>query len=104
MKGLERQSDHASIENREINELQGESTFSGVVLWHSLEHMGRPREIVTEAARLLRPGGILFVAIPNYGSLQSAVFGDDWIHLDLPRHLVHLDPGVADDRSPRDRL
>ncbi|MBK5110608.1 MAG: class I SAM-dependent methyltransferase [Thermoleophilia bacterium] len=90
MKGLERRSDHPSIENREIKELEGYGEFSGVVLWHSLEHMGQPRDIVTEAARLLRPGGFIFIAVPNHASLQSAAFGDDWIHLDLPRHLVHL--------------
>ena len=94
VKGLERDSRHPLIENREIQDLEGESEFSGVVLWHALEHMGEPRKIVEEAGRLLSPGGVLFIAVPNFASLQSAAFGDDWIHLDLPRHLVHLTKGA----------
>lgn len=91
--GLERRSDHSAIESREINEVEGDGEYAAIVFWHSLEHMGNPREIVTEAARLLKPGGVIFVAVPNYASLQSRTFGDRWLHLDLPRHLVHLTSG-----------
>ncbi len=87
-RGLERQSDHPSIENSEIGEVEGE--FSAVVFWHSLEHFGNPAEMVAEAARLLRTGGKIVIAVPDYGSRQAKLIGDDWLHLDLPRHLVHL--------------
>ena len=30
------------------------------------------------------------IAVPNSDSLQARVFGDRWLALDLPRHLVHL--------------
>ena len=30
--------------------------------------------------------------MPNAASLQARVFGDRWLALDLPRHLVHLTP------------
>ncbi|MBK8293948.1 MAG: class I SAM-dependent methyltransferase [Solirubrobacterales bacterium] len=86
--GLERESDHPDIKNQAINEVEGQ--FAGVVFWHSLEHMGNPRECVLEASRLLIPGGVLIIAVPNNGSFQAAAFGDGWLHLDLPRHLVHL--------------
>src|SRR5699024_7613545 len=43
-----------------------------------------------QAARLLAPGGIVAIAVPNTGSLQAEAFGEEWLHLDLPRHLVHL--------------
>ena len=33
---------------------------------------------------------MLFVAVPNVASLQARVFGPRWLHLDLPRHTVHL--------------
>jgi hypothetical protein len=32
------------------------------------------------------------VAVPNATSLQARAFGDRWLALDLPRHLVHLSP------------
>ncbi len=43
-------------------------------------------------ATLLSPGGRLVIAVPNATSLQARVFGDRWLALDLPRHLVHLSP------------
>ncbi|MDQ2701028.1 MAG: class I SAM-dependent methyltransferase [Actinomycetota bacterium] len=89
-RGLERQSDHPLIENSEIGEVEGDREFAAVVFWHSLEHFGNPAEMVREAARLLAAGGLVVIAVPNYGSRQARVFGDRWLHLDLPRHLVHL--------------
>lgn len=91
--GLERDSDHPSIENLEIDQMEGDGEFAAVIFWHSLEHMGRPQSMVENAARLLKPGGVIFIAVPNLGSMQSAAFGDRWLHLDLPRHLVHFTAG-----------
>jgi hypothetical protein len=39
---------------------------------------------------MLREGGALVLAAPNADSLQARAFGDRWLALDLPRHLVHL--------------
>ncbi len=44
--------------------------------------------------RSLSPGGRLVIAVPNATSLQARVFGDRWLALDLPRHLVHLSPSA----------
>jgi hypothetical protein len=35
---------------------------------------------------------MLVIAVPNAASLQARLFGDRWLALDLPRHLVHLTP------------
>jgi SAM-dependent methyltransferase len=86
--GLERESDRPDIENIPIEQVTGR--YSAVVFWHSLEHLEKPRDAIAEAARLLEPGGVVVVAVPNYESAQAAAFGDRWLHLDLPRHLVHL--------------
>jgi len=64
--------------------------FDLVVLWHVLEHLPDPVETLREARRILKPGGRLVIAVPNYSSLQSQVFGERWFHLDLPRHLFHF--------------
>ena len=56
----------------------------------------RPAPAIDHAARHLRPGGLLLVAVPNTASLQARVFGDRWFHLDLPRHLVHLPAPALD--------
>ncbi len=86
--GLERESDHPDIRNTAISEVEGQ--YAGILFWHSLEHLGNPRETVLEASRLLIPGGVLIISVPDNGSFQASAFGDDWLHLDLPRHLVHL--------------
>jgi SAM-dependent methyltransferase len=66
--------------------------WSAVVFWHSLEHLRRPVRALRHAASLVVPGGVLVVAVPNAASLQARLFGNRWIALDLPRHLVHISP------------
>jgi SAM-dependent methyltransferase len=39
--------------------------FDVVTAWHVIEHVVSPRSLVTEFFRILRPGGWLFVAVPN---------------------------------------
>ena len=65
-------------------------SFDVIVLWHVLEHLEQPRHVLRHAARLLAPGGSLFISVPNFGSLQSRLFRASWFHLDLPRHLFHF--------------
>ena len=64
--------------------------WAAVVFWHSLEHLPEPGEAIRHAARVLAPGGVVVVAVPDAGSVQARAFGDRWLHLDPPRHLVHL--------------
>jgi 2-polyprenyl-3-methyl-5-hydroxy-6-metoxy-1,4-benzoquinol methylase len=64
--------------------------FDLVILWHVLEHVRSPRAMLTEVARILKPGGTLLVAVPNFGSLEARLGGRDWFHLDVPRHLTHF--------------
>jgi SAM-dependent methyltransferase len=69
-------------------------SFDVVTMWHSLEHVHQPLEVLRQAFRLLVPGGKLFVAVPNIGGWAFRWFGRDWFGLDLPRHLTHFDPGT----------
>ncbi len=66
-------------------------TYDVIGLWHSIEHLPRPWEVVEAAARALRPGGVLLIAAPNPESAQLKVLGKHWLHLDAPRH-IHLVP------------
>jgi SAM-dependent methyltransferase len=40
------------------------ASFDAATLIHVLEHMDQPRTALAEARRILRPGGLLYVAIP----------------------------------------
>lgn len=90
--GLEPYASGPHIRNAEVEEVDG--TWSAVIFWHTLEHLRRPSRALSHAAALLAPGGMLVVAVPNAASLQARVFGDRWLALDLPRHLVHLTPAA----------
>lgn len=68
------------------------ASFDVVTMWHSLEHVHRPLDILREAYALLAPGGRLVVACPNIDSWAFRAFGPSWFALDLPRHLTHFTP------------
>lgn len=66
------------------------ATFDALFLWHVLEHLSAPLEGVREARRLLVPGGILLIEVPNLRSLQARVFGPRWLHLAWDVHYWHF--------------
>ncbi len=64
--------------------------FDQIMIWHVLEHLPDPREVLLECHRILKPGGRVVIAVPNFSSLQARWAGPAWFHLDLPRHLFHF--------------
>lgn len=62
--------------------------FDAVSLNHVLEHAPKPAELLAEVGRILKPGGELIIAVPNFHSLASRIFGRYWAGLDLPRHVI----------------
>jgi 2-polyprenyl-3-methyl-5-hydroxy-6-metoxy-1,4-benzoquinol methylase len=61
--------------------------FDVIALWHSLEHLPDPWNVLQAAAEHLAPQGILLVAVPNIESYDFAAMKARWLHLDAPRHL-----------------
>jgi SAM-dependent methyltransferase len=88
--GIERAATRGDIEAADLLDLPAGERFAAVVFWHSLEHLPAPAAALERAAELLLPGGVIVVAVPNADSLQAGAFGDRWLALDLPRHLVHI--------------
>ena len=86
--GLERVATRPDIREATLDEIDG--SWAAIVFWHSLEHLRSPGDEVRRAASMLAPRGMLVIAVPNAESLQACMFGDRWLALDLPRHLVHL--------------
>jgi SAM-dependent methyltransferase len=62
--------------------------FDAVTLSHVIEHLHDPADDLRSISVLLRPGGLLWIATPNLESLGLRRFGNDWVNLDPPRHLV----------------
>ena len=58
------------------------ASFDLVTLWHALEHVHRPLEVLDEVHSLLAPGGKVLVAVPNIRTPRFAGSdrpGTDWI-------------------------
>ncbi|MGV8041978.1 MAG: class I SAM-dependent methyltransferase [Thermoanaerobaculaceae bacterium] len=66
--------------------------FDVVTFFHALEHLVSPREELSAAAELVRPGGHVVIELPNPDSWQARWFGRHWLHLDVPRHRFHFTP------------
>ncbi|MFJ8105456.1 class I SAM-dependent methyltransferase [Streptomyces sp. NPDC096132] len=65
--------------------------YDVVSMLHHLEHTRDPREELTAALTVLRPGGHLLLELADPASASAAVLGKWWHSHDQPRHL-HLIP------------
>jgi len=81
--------------------LARQGQYDAITMWHSLEHLANPWEVLDELPRHLVPGGRLVIATPNPESLQFRLFGARWVHLDAPRHINLVPPGVLEARLAR---
>jgi SAM-dependent methyltransferase len=59
---------------------------------HSFEHIANPNEILPEIYRLLKPGGKLFIGVPNYRGYWARMAGKYWWYFGLPVHVYNYDP------------
>lgn len=73
-----------------LDECEDRGPFDCVTLWHSLEHMQDPWAVIARVRRLVADDGLMLIAVPDFGGLQSKIFGSSWLHLDLPRHRYHF--------------
>jgi SAM-dependent methyltransferase len=68
--------------------------FDVISLVNVLEHVDAPDEMVAACVRLLRPGGLLIVHVPNAGSLGARLRGARWRHYEPLSHLTYFDQGT----------
>ncbi|TAL40889.1 MAG: methyltransferase domain-containing protein [Chitinophagaceae bacterium] len=66
--------------------------FDIITLWHVLEHVSDLGGYIKQFNSLLKPDGKLFIAVPNYTSLDADVYKQYWAAYDVPRHLYHFTP------------
>ena len=71
-----------------------EASFDTIVFWHSLEHLPSPKRALEKAARLLKPGGRVYVYLPNAGCYLAAWAGPAWFPWHLPFHFYHFTPAT----------
>jgi 2-polyprenyl-3-methyl-5-hydroxy-6-metoxy-1,4-benzoquinol methylase len=75
----------------ELKNLKDQS-FDVISMWHVLEHVPKLNERAEELKRLIKPNGIIIIAVPNCDSLDAKIYKEFWAAYDLPRHLYHFTP------------
>lgn len=70
--------------------------FDVVTMWHVLEHVHQLHEYMVEIKRVLKPGGVALIALPNYTSADASHYKECWAAYDVPRHLYHFSPKAMD--------
>jgi len=69
-----------------------DNSYDVISLWHVLEHVPNLMEVSHQLSKLLKPGGHLILALPNFKSADAKKFKEKWAAFDVPRHLWHFSP------------
>lgn len=72
-----------------LAELKNES-FDLITMWHVLEHVHNLNERMSELAKLIKPEGLIILALPNPESFDANYYVKYWAAYDVPRHLYHF--------------
>jgi SAM-dependent methyltransferase len=75
---------HSDAPEHVLSELE---PANAIAMWHVLEHVPHPFQLLDAAAGHLAPGGVLAISTPNPQSLQFRLLRGRWAHVDAPRHL-----------------
>lgn len=68
------------------------NSFDVITCFDVLEHVYEPRKVLEKARHWLKPGGIVYILVPNIESGEARIFKSYWYGLELPRHLSHFSP------------
>jgi 2-polyprenyl-3-methyl-5-hydroxy-6-metoxy-1,4-benzoquinol methylase len=77
-------------------------TFDAISLFDVLEHLIEPAAVLRSCARLLRPGGIVFLYVPNYDSASRLLMGKDAHFIWPTHHLNYYTPVTIRDLLARE--
>lgn len=67
-------------------------SFDVVALLHVFEHLPNPLDFLTRIAEIVKPGGWLFIVVPNLSSWTDALFGKSSPTLIKRDHFFHYSP------------
>jgi len=70
--------------------LDKEIRFDVISMWHVLEHVPDLKSYISNLKKLLKPGGVLIIAVPNFKSYDAKYYKQFWAAFDVPRHLWHF--------------
>lgn len=67
-----------------------DGSFDLITMWHVLEHVDDLKTEIAHLERLLKQGGRLVLALPNFKSYDAQYYKSQWAAYDVPRHLNHF--------------
>ena len=79
-----------TVHGEELAEFQPSQRYDVAVLSNVLEHALDPAVMLNDIARILVPGGQLWISCPNARSWLRTHGGANWINWHLPFHIVHF--------------
>jgi 2-polyprenyl-3-methyl-5-hydroxy-6-metoxy-1,4-benzoquinol methylase len=68
-----------------------DASFDGIFASHVLEHLQSLKEVFGFFARVLRPGGIAMILVPNAGGKMACELGTGWGPMISEKHTLALD-------------
>ena len=68
----------------------GARRFDVVCLWDTVEHLSAPEAYLEKAARLLNPGGMVFLTTGDITSFNARLRGANWRQIHPPSHLHYF--------------
>jgi 2-polyprenyl-3-methyl-5-hydroxy-6-metoxy-1,4-benzoquinol methylase len=73
-----------------VENSQPEQPYDVIVLSNVLEHSLDPKNMLFHVHRILKPGGQVWISLPNVNSWLRHIFGKYWINWHVPFHLFHF--------------
>jgi SAM-dependent methyltransferase len=70
----------------------GDAVANGAILISYLEHEANPSVAMRELRRVLRPGAIVILKMPNYSSWNRRIRGLNWCGFRFPDHVNYFTP------------
>ncbi len=69
-------------------------SFDLVLMSHVMEHIAEPARAAGEVQKLLKPGGIACIIVPNHESFETKLMGRHWFPYFPPRHVIFFNPSA----------
>jgi len=66
------------------------NSFDAITMFHVIEHVLYPKELIRRCYTLLKPGGILLLETPDISSRRAKIDGANWRYLKIPEHLNYF--------------
>ena len=74
----------------DLSAIDSSTRFDIITLWHVLEHVPKPSNLVSTLNKHLSGNGALIIAVPNFNSHDAKHYQSYWAGYDVPRHLYHF--------------